>query len=173
MDYMTQSYPQRQAALEAAKAAFLQQGGQIIVLGTIRRDVGGEFNGTFAQPDPAEKKAVSSDEALAQRLRKEAAAGHCMSRAAANLSLHRKKVKRVASLFGIVFPPGTHTNADKARAAKAGGKDDERDGERLREYAAQGICLSAAAKLMGYGCTRVQRLAELYNIEFRPGGTRQ
>lgn len=171
MEYMTQSYAQRQAALEQAKAAFLQAGGQIVVLDTLRSKPAAEFNGTFAQvsPKPQAPKGRTGDEALAQRLKLEAQAGHCLTKAAMNLGIHHGMAKRVAGLFGIAFPPGVHAVSSAARAANASAKEDERDAERLRAMASIGVNISQAAKHMGYGRPRVQRIADQYGIEFKPG----
>lgn len=174
MEYMTQSYAQRQAALEQAKAAFLQAGGQIVVLETTRSQAGANtFNATFTEPKPPSPRGRPGDEALARQLTAEAAAGYCITQAAKRLELHPSAVKRVARLFQITFPAGQHPNPDAARAALAAPKNDEQDAERIRAMASVGVTISQVARQMGYGRTRVQRIADLYYITFRPGCIRE
>ena len=169
-EFLTQSYAQRQASLEQAKAAFLAKGGVIeVIAGFVYKPM----------PDLAPRGSASRVLELAPEQAlpapdvehvKGLAASHTIRDVIKLTGLRRGELRSMAQRHGFKFASGKRQMAEWTLNRCVDRDQDARDVERLKAFAQIGVTRSQAAKQIGYSLCKVTRLITQFDIDFPPGG---
>lgn len=169
-EFLTQSYAQRQASLEQAKAAFLAKGGVIeVIAGFVYKPMPDLSHRGSAprvvEPNPEQATPTPDVEHV-----KSLAADHTMRDVIKLTGLGRGELRSMAKRYGFNFASGKRQMAEWTLNRCVDRDQDARDVERLKAFAQIGVTRSQAARQMGYSLCKVTRLITQFEIDFPPGG---
>lgn len=158
MNYLTQSYGQRQAEIEAARVAFLMRGGKVEVLETFK------FEPYPKRIEPELSPVEIERRQLAARII-ELKPKMFKSEIAKELGISLDRIYQLCKLYRITLRSGSGRNPSSSWMSRPAQKE---LAERIKALAEVGLTQEQATKQVGIRPSKMARLMAAFDITF-PG----